>query len=203
MLIRRPRGAAALAVAGLACLCPAPAQAGGGAAAILQDCQDDGRIDGIYSQAAYAKALGSLPTDLDEYSDCRDQIRSAQLRAAARGRAHSTRSTSDQGAPAAPGRSGGGGPPSGGAGPAAHGSPPPARPASPATPPGSASATAAASSTAAAPPVRRATVVPAAAHEAAVSPRLVAGLLVVAALAVGLTGAAAPRYLPRVLRRLR
>jgi hypothetical protein len=85
-ITRRSRNVAALSVAVLAGLAAAPAaHAAGGASAILQDCQEDGHVGAGYPQAAYAKALASLPTDLDEYSDCRAEIRSAQLRAAAQG----------------------------------------------------------------------------------------------------------------------
>ena len=94
LLTRRSRSAIELAAAAAACLCAAPAHAADGAGAILKDCQDDGHIDGTYPQVAYAKALASMPTDLDEYSDCRDQIRAAQLRAAAHAR-HAARGRRD------------------------------------------------------------------------------------------------------------
>ncbi|MGI8624130.1 MAG: hypothetical protein ACR2NB_11755, partial [Solirubrobacteraceae bacterium] len=45
------------------------------------DCQD-GRIDGTYTQKQYRDALRTIQTALDEYSDCRDVIRRAQLAAA-------------------------------------------------------------------------------------------------------------------------
>jgi hypothetical protein len=48
---------------------------------ILRDCQD-GRIDGHYSQKQYADALANIPTDVDEYTDCRDVIRRSQLSSA-------------------------------------------------------------------------------------------------------------------------
>jgi len=67
----------------LACLmCAAPAAAQDGAARLATDCQDD-RIDGTYTQKEFRDGLRALPSDVDEYSACRQTIRSAQLRAAA------------------------------------------------------------------------------------------------------------------------
>jgi len=65
-----------------ALLLPASASAQGGAAALIKDCQDE-KIDGTYTAAEYRDALRRLPTDVDEYTGCRDTLRSAQLRAAA------------------------------------------------------------------------------------------------------------------------
>jgi hypothetical protein len=47
--------------------------------AVIADCYDDGHIDGNYSQADYRDAQNNLPSDIDQYSDCRDVI--AQARA--------------------------------------------------------------------------------------------------------------------------
>ncbi|HSD81661.1 MAG TPA: hypothetical protein VLB47_13415 [Solirubrobacteraceae bacterium] len=52
---------------------------------IYDDCQDNGRIDGRYTQREFQKALNDLPSDLDEYTDCRDVIRRGQLAAAGGG----------------------------------------------------------------------------------------------------------------------
>jgi len=54
------------------------------AASLLDDCQD-GRIDGTYSQDEFRRALRSIPSDFDQYTDCRRVIRRAQLAAAGRG----------------------------------------------------------------------------------------------------------------------
>jgi hypothetical protein len=54
------------------------------AASLLDDCQD-GRIDGSYSQADYRRALRNIPSDFDQYTDCRRVIRRAQLAAAGGG----------------------------------------------------------------------------------------------------------------------
>jgi len=56
--------------------------------AIIRECLKNDRITGTYSQADYRYAISHLPTDVNEYSDCRDVIRRAQL-AAAGGRAGS------------------------------------------------------------------------------------------------------------------
>ena len=52
---------------------------------IYNDCQDNGRIDGRYTQREFQKALNDLPSDLDEYTDCRDVIRRGQLAVAGGG----------------------------------------------------------------------------------------------------------------------
>jgi hypothetical protein len=47
--------------------------------AVIKDCTDDGVIQGHYSQQDYKDALNNLPTDVDEYTNCRDVIKRAQL----------------------------------------------------------------------------------------------------------------------------
>jgi hypothetical protein len=67
-----------LITAVLGCLLlPAAAWASGDA--VIKDCTDDGVIQGHYSQQDYKNALNNLPTDVDEYTDCRDVIKRAQL----------------------------------------------------------------------------------------------------------------------------
>jgi len=39
--------------------------------AVVRDCAEDGTLDGSYSEADKRAALGRIPADLDEYSDCR------------------------------------------------------------------------------------------------------------------------------------
>lgn len=80
-LIRMRRLTTTLLAAALLLLLPAAAFAAGGGAGAVQDCQD-GKIDGTYTAAEYRQALKSIPTDVDEYTDCRDVLRSAQLRGA-------------------------------------------------------------------------------------------------------------------------
>jgi len=72
----------ALAVLCGALLAPAGAQAATNP--VLKDCAD-GKIDGHYTQSQYKQALRNIPTDVDEYTDCRDLIRRAQLRDASGG----------------------------------------------------------------------------------------------------------------------
>jgi hypothetical protein len=52
---------------------------------VIRDCSEDGKLDRHYSQHELAKALDTLPSDIDEYTDCRTVIRHAQLNGA-RGR---------------------------------------------------------------------------------------------------------------------
>jgi hypothetical protein len=54
---------------------PAPAFAS--ADQVIRDCARDGRLDHDYSNAELRRARNNLPSDLDEYSDCRDVIASA------------------------------------------------------------------------------------------------------------------------------
>ena len=49
---------------------------------VIRDCSEDGVLNGHYSHSELAKALDKLPSDLDEYTDCRAVIRSAELRSA-------------------------------------------------------------------------------------------------------------------------
>src|SRR4051794_20283914 len=53
----------------------AAAYASGGK--VIRDCTDDGRLQGHYSQKDLRDALNSMPSDIDEYTDCRDVIRRA------------------------------------------------------------------------------------------------------------------------------
>ena len=61
------------------------APAYGSAGAVIRDCSEDGVLDRHYSQSELTRALDTLPSDLDEYTDCRSVIRRAQL-AGARGK---------------------------------------------------------------------------------------------------------------------
>jgi hypothetical protein len=42
--------------------------------AIYKDCQDDSRLEGHYSVSQLRQAKADLPSDVDEYSDCRDVL---------------------------------------------------------------------------------------------------------------------------------
>jgi hypothetical protein len=76
----RPRIATALAllIAALGCAVPVTASAGTVRERIQKDCTD-GQINGHYSTAQLADALAHLPADADEYTDCSDVIRRAEL----------------------------------------------------------------------------------------------------------------------------
>jgi hypothetical protein len=41
---------------------------------ILRDCADDGVLQGSYSPSELRKARNNIPTDTDEYTDCRDVL---------------------------------------------------------------------------------------------------------------------------------
>ena len=77
--IRRMLEHLALAALAFAILAPA---AHGSAKDVIRDCSEDGVLNGHYSHGELTKALDQLPSDIDEYTDCRAVIRSAQLRSA-------------------------------------------------------------------------------------------------------------------------
>jgi hypothetical protein len=72
------RAFAALTVLG--CLLVVPATAGASGRSVVRDCTDNGRIDSHHSQGDYKSALGGLPSDVDEYTDCRQIIEQAKRR---------------------------------------------------------------------------------------------------------------------------
>jgi hypothetical protein len=81
VIARAPRISAVLvALALLAGALAAPAF--GSANDVIRDCSEDGVLNGHYSHGELAKALDKLPSDLDEYTDCRAVIRNAELRSA-------------------------------------------------------------------------------------------------------------------------
>jgi hypothetical protein len=92
------RAFAALTVFG--CLLVVPATAGASGRSVVRDCTDNGRIDSHHSQSDYKSALGSLPSDVDEYTDCRQIIEQAKRRDAS--------SSSSSGVSGGSGGSGGG-----------------------------------------------------------------------------------------------
>ena len=69
-------------------LAPAPAWAS--YQNVIRDCAEDGQLDGRYSQAELKKAEDRLPSDLDEYSDCREVIAAASSGGRGRGSAGGT-----------------------------------------------------------------------------------------------------------------
>jgi hypothetical protein len=54
---------------------PAAARASG--SDVIRDCADDGKLDKQYSQKELQDAQSNLPSDIDEYTDCRSVIRAA------------------------------------------------------------------------------------------------------------------------------
>ena len=54
---------------------PAAARASG--SGVIRDCADDGKLDKQYSQKELQDADRNLPSDIDEYTDCRSAIRAA------------------------------------------------------------------------------------------------------------------------------
>src|ERR1700742_3383543 len=53
---------------------PSTAWAGASPTTILRDCADDGVLQGNYTTAELRNAENHIPTDIDEYSDCRDVL---------------------------------------------------------------------------------------------------------------------------------
>lgn len=104
---------ALLALLALGVVAPAPAPAAS-RDEIIQDCADDGRLQGNYSASELRDARKNLPSDIAEYTDCADVLRRGEL---------PNRSSSDAGA-------GGGGMPGGGASTGGGGSGPTLTPAS-------------------------------------------------------------------------
>jgi hypothetical protein len=86
VMARAPR--ALFLVVALALLASAifAAPALGSARDVIRDCSEDGVLNGKYSHSELAKALDQLPSDLDEYTDCRAVIRDAELRSARKGK---------------------------------------------------------------------------------------------------------------------
>jgi hypothetical protein len=62
-----------------------PASALANPEAVIRDCGQDGTLDGKYSDGDLRKARSNLPTDLDEYSDCREIISAAIATGAGKG----------------------------------------------------------------------------------------------------------------------
>jgi hypothetical protein len=73
---------------------------------VLNDCTDDEVMQKTNTQAEYRAALSQLQGDTDQYGNCRDVIKRAQLKAAAAGAAKQTGSAKKTGTTAAPATSG-------------------------------------------------------------------------------------------------
>ena len=66
-----------LLLAALLVLLAFPGAAFGSPLDVIRDCNQDGQLDGKYSNGELRKALDNLPSDIDEYSDCREVIGAA------------------------------------------------------------------------------------------------------------------------------
>ena len=83
----------ALACLVLGLIVAVPAANAASTTQILRDCADDGVLQGDYKPAELRKARQNIPTDTDEYTDCRDVL----ARAAAAGVAGSGSSSGGTG----------------------------------------------------------------------------------------------------------
>ena len=83
----------ALACLVLGLIVAVPAANAASTTQILRDCADDGVLQGDYSPSELRKARQNIPTDTDEYTDCRDVL----ARAAAAGVAGSGSSSGGTG----------------------------------------------------------------------------------------------------------
>ena len=77
--------------------------------AILRDCEDDGSLSGSYRPSELRDAVRNIGTDLDQYSDCRDVISAAVLRAVSRSRTSAAGGGDGTATGGSGGSSGGGG----------------------------------------------------------------------------------------------
>jgi hypothetical protein len=68
-----------LAIIALAAPAPSFAQEG---QEVIRDCAQDGDLDGNYSQEELDDAYNNMPSDIDQYSDCRQVIEAARERGA-------------------------------------------------------------------------------------------------------------------------
>lgn len=76
---------------------------------VILDCENNGRLDHAYTQKELRGALAHLPSDIDEYTNCRDIIRGAQLAAAGGGSGGSGGSSGSSGTTGGGSGSGGSG----------------------------------------------------------------------------------------------
>jgi hypothetical protein len=70
-----------LLLASLVALAAPATVAAQGGDAVIRDCADDGDLDGDYSQDELDDAYDNLPSDIDQYSNCREVIERARERA--------------------------------------------------------------------------------------------------------------------------
>lgn len=63
----------------IAALALAPSAFAAGSSTIIADCEDDGRLQGKYSNSDLRKARRDMPADVAEYSNCLDVLRRAEV----------------------------------------------------------------------------------------------------------------------------
>jgi len=63
----------------VALLAFAPSALAADSATIIADCEDDGRLQGRYSNSDLRKARKDMPADVAEYSNCLDVLRRAEV----------------------------------------------------------------------------------------------------------------------------
>jgi hypothetical protein len=78
-LLNIRRALCALLVVAAAVALTLPAAASASSRSLLRDCAEDGQLDRKYSQRDLREAEGDLPSDISEYTDCRDAINDAQI----------------------------------------------------------------------------------------------------------------------------
>jgi hypothetical protein len=78
---------------------------------VIRDCAQDGKLDHHYSLSDLKNAEKKLPTDVDEYTNCRDVINQAEVQGSG-GNAHSSSHGPLSGAGGSSGGGGGGATPS-------------------------------------------------------------------------------------------
>jgi hypothetical protein len=84
-LLNIRRALRALVVVAVAAVLALPATASASSRDLLRDCAEDGKLDRKYSQRDLRDAEGDLPSDIAEYTDCRDAINDAQIGGSGRG----------------------------------------------------------------------------------------------------------------------
>ena len=94
-------------IAGLAVLAVHATAALASGRDVLDDCTDDEVMSKTYTQKEYRDALSQLAADADQYGNCREVIRRAQLRAAAGTKKKDTSTTPAAGAGSGAGSGGG------------------------------------------------------------------------------------------------
>jgi len=98
----------ALGLCLLLALVAAPAANAASTTQILRDCADDGVLQGNYSPSELRRARQNIPTDTDEYTDCRDVLaRAAVAGVAGRGGGSGSSGSSGGFGPGATGGDGG------------------------------------------------------------------------------------------------